>query len=288
MEWDDRVDILCTGSGVAGLATAIAAVDAGADVFVADSVGIDVGDDATNRYFGELSRDLRAPVRPAATVDTPMRVVDDLAPATPTSRRVEPFVGSRLRDWAAGCLASPFGFVYSRVSERRAVTMRSSRGESFEVAAIGLIDVGPDLPKVILSDWLSDQARDRGIDVWKDSPLQRIVFCDGRVLGAVLDTPSGPRAVRARHGVLVSIGGPDPCTACDVGETSTLQVSLVRQAPSRFGRVELLTTEPLLGTPSETCRPMSRRLIDAARETRQGRSPHWRCGELHRYPPLGQ
>ncbi len=112
-------------------------------------------------------------------------------PAASNSRQIEPFVGSRLRDWAASCLASPYGFLYSRVCERNAVTMRSSRGETFEVAAIGSIELGPDLPKVVLADWLSARARDRGIEVCTDSPLRRLVFEGGRVLGAVLDTPSG-------------------------------------------------------------------------------------------------
>lgn len=286
MNWDARVDILCTGSGLGGLATAISAVDAGVDVFVADSAGIDVSDDETNRYFDELSQDLHVPVYPASALDAPIR--NDLAPAAWTSRRVEPFVGSRLQDWAANCLASPYGFLYSRVCERGAVTMRSSRGESFEVAAIGSIELGPDQPKVVLADWLSAQARGRGIEVCTDSPLQRIVFESGRVLGAVLDTPSGPYAVRASHGVLVSTGGHELGAACDLAETATLQVSIVRQAASRFGRVELLTTRPPCGTPQTTCRPTNRHLIAAARETRQSRSAYWRCGELHRYPPLGQ
>jgi hypothetical protein len=165
---------------------------------VANSEGINVGDDETNRYFGELWQDLRVPVHREPAVETPIR--DDIAPAASITRRVEPFVGSRLRDWAASCLASPYGFLYSRVRERGAVTMRSSRGESFEVAAIGSIELGPDRPRVNLADWLSAQVRDRGIEVCADSPLPRIVFEDERVRGAVLDTPSGPRAVRARHG----------------------------------------------------------------------------------------
>ena len=286
MHWDERVDILCTGSGLGGLATAIAAVDAGVDVLVADSAGLEVEDAETNRYFGELSQDLCVPVNRAAAVDAPIR--DDLAPAAPASQRVEPFVGSRLQDWAASCLASPYGFLYSRVRERRAVTMLSSRGESFEVAAIGSIELRPDQPKVVLADWLSAQARDRGIEVCTDSPLQRIVFEGGRVLGAVLDTPSGPCAVRARHGVFVATGGHELGAACDLPETATLHVSLVRQAASRFGRVELLTTQPQAGIPYTSCRPVNRRLTDAARETRKSRSPYWRCGELHWYPPLSQ
>jgi hypothetical protein len=258
MEWDDEVDVLCTGSGVGGLATAIAAVDAGVDVFVADSLGLDVADDETNLYFDELSQDLCVPVHRAPAIDMPIRVNEDLVPAASTSRRVEPFIGSRLRDWAASCVASPYGFLYSRVAERTAVTMRSSRGESFEVAAIGSIELGPDLPQVVLDDWVYTQARARGIEVCTDSPLQRIVFEDGHVLGAVLDTPSGAFSVRARHGVLVSTGGHDlgGTVPSDFPERATLQVSLVRQAPSRFGRIELLTTQPLRRTPHTTCRPI--------------------------------
>jgi hypothetical protein len=165
--------------------------------------------------------------------------------------------------------------------------MRSSRGECFEVAAIGSVELGPDRPDFVLADWLSAKSRERGIEVCTDSPLKRIVFDGGRVLGAVLDTPSGPCAVRARHGVLVSTGGHELGATCDLAETATLQVSLVRQAASRFGRVELLTTSPCAATPHTTCRPVNRQLADAARATRQ-RSPHWRCGEVHRYPPLGQ
>ena len=67
MQWDERVDVLCTGSGLGGLATAIAAVDADVDVYVADSAGIEVEDAETSRYFRELSRDLRVPVHRAAT-----------------------------------------------------------------------------------------------------------------------------------------------------------------------------------------------------------------------------
>jgi hypothetical protein len=290
MQWDDEVDIVCTGSGVGGLATAIAAVDAGFDVYVADAPAIEIGDDETSRYLRELSQDLLAGAGAAPATATPISVIDDLAPADLTPRRVDPFIGSGLADWAADCLASPYGFLFSRVTERKAVTMRSSRGEPFEVTAIGSIQTGPDLPNVVLDEWLSAQAYRRGIDVIPDSPLQRIVFEEGDAVGAVLGTASGLRAVRARGGVLVSTGGHDAGAVlpCDFPECVTLQVSVLRKAPSRFGRVELLTGRPPVGTRHTTCRPMLRHLRDNARETRQRRSPNWRCGELHGYPPLGK
>ncbi|MFY9919553.1 MAG: hypothetical protein WAL26_14285 [Mycobacterium sp.] len=264
-------------------------MDAGFDVVVADAAGIEVDDDETIRYFRELSQGLLVGARSAAAGARPVRVVDDLAPAAARPRRVEPFIGSGLQDWATDCLASPYGFLYSRVTERKAVTMRSSRGEPFEVTAIGSIETGPGQPQLVLGDWLTAQAGHRGIDVNTDSPLQRIVFDEGHALGAVLATPSGPRAVRARRGVLVSTGGHDAGArlVCDVPEEATLQVSVLRLAPSRFGRVELLTTRVPAGAPRATCRATSRHLLDTARGTLR-HSPNWRCGELHRYPPLGK
>ena len=39
MKWDEEVDVVSTGSGIAGLARAVAVVDMGGEVFVADSRG---------------------------------------------------------------------------------------------------------------------------------------------------------------------------------------------------------------------------------------------------------
>ena len=80
MDWDEEVDVVTTGSGVAGLAHAIAVVDMGGDVFVADSrsyarssgasvavrsrvdqlhwLQVNVEDPDTNEYFAALSSDL--------------------------------------------------------------------------------------------------------------------------------------------------------------------------------------------------------------------------------------
>src|ERR1700754_2826337 len=146
MDWDDEVDILCAGSGLGGLATAIAAVDADAEVLVADSTALDVVDAETNSYFDDISYDLCVGVNGAPRVDIPVRVIADLVHAPAASRQVEPFFGSRLRDWAESCLMSPSGFLHSRIAERAAATMRSSRGESFEVTGIGSIELGPGRP----------------------------------------------------------------------------------------------------------------------------------------------
>src|ERR1700754_4337417 len=207
MNWDDELDIVCTGSRVRRHRDGRPSPQSmPASRCWQPTHLIEVDDDQTIRYFREVSQDLiRA--RRAPAMAAPIRVIDDSAPAMSTPRRLDPFIGSGLQNWAASCLASPCGFLYSRVVERKAVTMRSSRGESYEVTTVGAIELGPDLPQVMLGDWLSAQADDRDIEVRVDSPLKRLVLEDARVLPAVLRTPSGMRAVRARRGILVSTGG---------------------------------------------------------------------------------
>lgn len=287
MDWDIEVDVLCVGAGFAGRAMAVAAADAGDDVVVAEQrhadaddglpsaprslLDLDVHDDETIRYLDALSADLRVTAPHGATPSAPMPVNDDLAPAPPRSRRIAPFVGARLRDWANGCLASSYGFLFTHVPGRGEVTMRSSRGDAFEVAAVGPLEQGPGPAPLVLEDWLRAQARSRDIEVSEDTVLLRLVFEEGRVVGAELATPSGLCAVRTWRGVVVSAAGRGGTV--DVARLlpggAPLYVSVVRQAPSRFGRVELVTNRP----PS------------VAAHTR---SPDWRRGELHRYPPIGE
>jgi len=86
--------------------------------------------------------------------------------------------------------------------------------------------------------------------------FERLVFEEGQVIGAVFTTADGLFAVRARHGVLLCrVGFPDrraspPPKAAD----SVLGVALVSKAASRFGSVELMTSDPAVaravGTPS--------------------------------------
>lgn len=49
--------------------------------------------------------------------------------------------------------------------------------------------------------------RQRGVPIWFDSPLADFIREDGRVVGAIVRTPGGPRRVRARAGVVLATGG---------------------------------------------------------------------------------
>jgi hypothetical protein len=309
--WDEEVDVVCTGSGVAGLASAISAIDIGGEVFVADTsgdrasvtpvpvrarvdrlhpwLGVDVGDSETNDYFAALSSDLGPLRRSTWDVGVPIRVAHEPVPPD-SGRTIAPFVGARLRDWAARCLASPYGFLYTRICDGLTTTLQTSDGEAIEVAEIGSMTPDPANVSGSVYDWMTAQARDRRIGAHPGSSLERIVFDDGAVVGAVFTTPDGPLAVRARHGVAVATGGPEINTAAahhlPAGDP-VLRVCLVGQSASRFGRVELLTSEPLTRCATPTCRPVNPQLHANLHET-DSHSHTWRCGKVHGYPPLGQ
>jgi FAD binding domain len=311
MDWDVEVDVVTTGSGVAGLAHAIAVVDMGGDVFVADPRGysqargasvavrsrvdqlrwleVDVDDPETNEYFAALSSDLGPLTRSAGDVDVPIRVVGD---AEPVDRRaaVPPFIGARLRDWAARCLVSPYGYLYTRVSRWGSTTLCTVDGESLEVAEIGSVAPDPAHVGGSVLDWLTAQARDRCIEAHPAASLERIVFEEGDVVGAVFSTPDGPLAVRALHGVMVAGGGPQASIADERPlpvDGATLRVCLVSQTASRFGRIELLTSDPLARTAAANCRPVNRQLHANLHHT-HSQLETWRCGKVNGYPAPGQ
>jgi len=245
------------------LAAAIVAVDAGASAFVASfgrpldgparsrldrTLGIEVADRETTGYLTSLTEDLE---RSESDVDVPVLVAGELIPVStkkPGKKdQVPPFFGGRLGDWAAECVASPFGVVYSRVITDATAPRRSRSGAMVEVARIGSLELDPDAPAPALDRWLSSAASDRGIDVHDEIRLQRLVFEDGQVVGAVFDTPTATLAVQAKHGVMLACDADGTNIATPVVSSvpapTTAEVCLVREPLSRFSRIELHVRE---------------------------------------------
>jgi hypothetical protein len=308
LNWDLHVDMVCTDAGAAGLASAIAGVDLGGDVFVAASpsgdasvgatlgdqsdrlhpwLGAEVRDSETADYLAALSSDLESQRHEPSEAGLPISVVHDL-PTEPT-RTVAPFYGARLREWGARCLASPYGFVHTRLSDLWTKTLHTVDGETIEVTEIGSMTTDPDDIGGSLLQWLTVQAHDRGVEIEPDCTLQRIVFEDGEAIGAEFATSEGPLSVRARYGVTVATGpqtnaAPPHQPAPD---GSDLRVCLVTRHASRFGRLELLTSESTSNQAPSSCRPASRQLHAKLRET-HAESPVWRCAWGPGYPSIGQ
>lgn len=258
LDWDHEVDVVCTDAGIAGLAGAISAIDEGAKALVARAPAAraavaegshpgwftyDSGDNETASYLAELAGDLDVGALPQLDDDLPLRS----APQTihPRGRRSPPFVGSQLRDWAARCIPSPSGYLYTRVTDWTGAAMESADGEAIVVTEIGSLSTGPDDLGGSALEWLNAEAHMRGVDIHPVLGFERLVFEDGDVAGAVFTTRDGPLAIRARHGVLFCRAGSPACRVPRLPVESALRVALVGKAASRFGRVELLMPEPV-------------------------------------------
>jgi hypothetical protein len=309
--WDTEVDVAVIGAGIGGLANAIATVDVGGEVLVADAVSASRADAApvavrervvakpgwllhdtpdleTNEYFAAVSEGVLAAAPAVTDGSVPRRTAHNLS-RDEAFGRVETFVGARLTAWAAQCIASPYGLMYTGMRGWRTTTMRSDDGEAIEALSIGAMEWGSGFGGGELRRWVAAEARERDIEVEADSALERIVFEEGAIVGVVLATPDGPYAVRTRAGITFAprdeSSGSDEEVAPTPGDR--LQVCLVGRTASRFGRVELLSTEP--SAPSRpTCTGSRRQLNEGLHDARQPSLEGWRCGKVHGYPALGQ
>lgn len=278
-EWDQEVDVVCTDSGMAGLATAISALDEDAEVFLAGATDalpvvpdgpphkwFTVGDDkATAEYRGELTADLDIEAVGQRDSNLPVRLSGELIPARRRPR--PPFEGPLLRDWTARCIAAPTGYLYTRVTDWTAEMMDCGRGDLVKVTEIGTMTPDLDDPVGSVAEWLTEEALDRGVSPYPVRRFDRLVFEEGVVIGAVFSTDDGPLAIRAHHGVLVC------AKETAVGDDfyrrlpgkPVLRVALVGKDGSRFGRVELLTSDTEI---AEIARPATQRVAGAVTTSR--------------------
>ena len=305
--WDTEVDIACIGAGLGGLANAIAATDAGGEVLVFDAAPSHFGslhgtvrervrakggwlvhatlDAETDEYFAAFTEGVADLTDAEAGV--PVRVARNLTREEAHGRFIEPFVGSRLTGWASQCLSSPCGLMYTSMRNWPTTTMRSADGQSIEAFSIGTVEWNDGHGEQALRRWMFDRARERDIDV-QTGTLQRLVFEDGLVVGVVLTTPEGPYAVRTRAGVTIAPGDEDsPPDASQQPSGEPLHVCIVGRTASRFGRVELMNTEPA-AAPRPTCTGSRRQFREGLHDSRQPALEVWRCGKPQGYSSLGQ
>jgi hypothetical protein len=256
-DWDEVADIVCVGRGRIGVALAVAAKRAGLNFILADgpdreaadgsaglAAALGVTDAETVEYLEALTEDL-TPLQPVDPT-IPVRVVDGPARPGLARDRIGTFYGAALRDWAVSCVSSPYGVLYTKASDASLSETYGSAQGPVEVTVLGAIDIDPEQPADGLEGWLSALAQEDDAEPQDEGSLQRLVFDNGVVVGAVLESPDGTRAIRARHGVMMTIrDGLTPTGRTgDQDRRIPARVALVSQPASRFGRLELLTAEP--------------------------------------------
>jgi glycine/D-amino acid oxidase-like deaminating enzyme len=263
----ELVDVVCIGSGSAGLAAAVAAADAGQSVFVAEphrhtSTSGSVGeseswaaviqrhwgagafDESTSDYLHELTCDVGAPRR-SQIGEMTVGSVESFEEARFDPRRpVPPFYGHQMAGWAHECLTSPYGLVFSRLTPLPMSELRMQDGSTVRG---GVIAATPPARRAELSlhQWLRELAVERGVTIHGSSGVQRLIFVDGEPVGAVLETPAGARQVWARRGVVMGTSNPEADEPLDRYPATLLRdgrLSLVSRNASRFARLELLTS----------------------------------------------
>lgn len=255
-DWDDEVDVVCTDSGVAGLATAISAVDEDGEVFIAElqsssaslttrrrgwfAVG---GDVDTDEYLGELTADIDITTLTQRDADLPVRLAGE--PLPPRRRPIPTFEGWRLREWASRCIPSPTGYLYTQVTDWTSVTVDCGDDELFTVTEIGETTPDPARPVGSVHEWLVAEALARNVSPYPVASFDGLVFEEGVVVGAKFSTGRGSRMIRARHGVLICRNTTDADSVLGglLPGGTPLRVALVGKEASRFGRLELLTSD---------------------------------------------
>ena len=257
-EWDDVADVICAGRGRLGLAVAVAVQRAGLDVMLAEgprqpsdesdveATGhlaglLGVTDEDTVEYLQALTEDI-TPV-PSTSPTIPVRVVDGPIHPDLTRGPIETFRGAALMEWAESCVGSAYGLLYTRVSDPALSVTYSGANGPVDATVLDTIDIDPERPADSLEQWLGTLEHDYDSELPRSGCLQRLVFEDGVVTGAIVETASGVRAVRARHGVMLALGdGLTPSgLPADLDRSEPAEVALVSRAASRFARLELLT-----------------------------------------------
>ena len=140
------------------------------------------------------------------------------------------------------CMAAPGGVLSTSVADPRITTRYTGFGRVTEVLPVCEVRAGADLPP--FADWLTERAHDDDAPTTSEDTLAGLVFDDGRVTGAVLNTPGGRRTVRTRYGVVLALNDGADLTwpSAGVPDGASVELAFVTMAASRFARLELLVS----------------------------------------------
>lgn len=208
IDWDDAVDVICVGTAPALAAYGKICAAAGLDVL---AVGFPPAgpDDGTAAYLAAMTVDLHD--LPAQ--DRAVRAATGPAPPGRGRREtLEPFVGERLRQWSAECLADGPAVLVTDVPDHVLRPMRPDGGEVIVAAAV---------------------PHGEAVAAEGDSVMASMIHEWGRIAGARIDGPSGSRLVRSEHGLALPVG---PGGAA----VPAAPLALVSRPAGRFARLQTL------------------------------------------------
>lgn len=231
-DWDETVDVLCIGDGPGSLAYGIFCAASDLDVLIIESTELDP---LAVQWRAAMAEDLADGVP-----DPRLGLIhaEPVSVATINDRTtLEPFVGERLRQWSAHCLASPFGVMFSHVPELD--PMRTADGGSFTAGVAGSYRCAADAPGPDLVHWLRERAE--GLYAPADDRVAETVMADGRIAGVILKTDDGPRRVGVACGVAVAVGtAPHQWPQQPELAGHTVDVAVIGRPAGRFATVGLL------------------------------------------------
>lgn len=237
----DVTDVICVGSGPGALAYAIACAELGLEVMMVNSADpAELTDELTLDYLQSMVEDLDI----AETPNAQLASVCAQPYSRPADRktRLDPFVGHELRSWSTECASSVFGFMCTSVPDAVLTEYRTDSDRPIEAAVVGRFEPVGDRPAGELGEWLLSKVDELDLDSADGHTLERLIFHDGRVVGAAVRTPSGTELTRAIQGLVFSHPISETCdwpVQSELSATSR-QIGLVSRRAGRFGRVVIL------------------------------------------------
>ena len=238
--WDEVVDVICVGPGLGVLAYGIGCAAADLDVLLVDPPV--ERDTVLTGLMAHMTEDLGEPPLDAELAVTAVGPEPVPVPSgrratmkSPRDAPLETFVGHQLREFSAGCLASPYGVMFTEVPDIL-TPMRTETGQSVTAAILGRY-------RPPLAAALREQADECGLVA--GDRLVALIVEDGRIAGATLDTPSGTLLVGATSGIAISVGPspaefPEPAEPAEPDPGADLEVAVVGRRFGRFARVGLI------------------------------------------------
>lgn len=122
---------------------------------------------------------------------------------------IEPFDATVLGDWVSKCRTSPYGHGYSYTTSNEWTAMQTGKGRHVGECLMEHLGKDERCAGAGLAAWMVNAALERGVTILNETAVRRLYVEDGRVIGALIETPEGSQSVACRKGVVLATSGYD-------------------------------------------------------------------------------